>query len=63
VARALKRYGGYAIDSGGARMALIFENPIGQRNPYPGAGFRYDYYDMPHIPWRALRVLRRWNGN
>ena len=62
VARALQRYGAYAVDSGGARMAFIFENPIGEENPYPAAGFRYDYYEMPHIPWRRLRVLRRWTG-
>ena len=62
VAKALQRYGAYAVDAGGARMALIFENPIGERDPYPAAGFSFDYFNMPHIPWKRVRVLRQWDG-
>ena len=62
VAVALQRYGAYVIDGGGARMAFIFENPFGERDPYPAAGLPWDYYNMPHIPWDRLRVLQRWDG-
>jgi hypothetical protein len=37
-------------------MAFAFESPIGEADPYPAAGFAWDYYDMPHIPWNKLRV-------
>jgi hypothetical protein len=43
-------------------MAFIFENPIGEQDPYPAAGLRWDYDNMPHIPWHRLRVLQRWDG-
>jgi hypothetical protein len=62
VARALQHYGAYAVDNGGAPMAFIFESPVEQRDPYPTVGFTHDYYDMPHIPWNKIRVLRRWDG-
>lgn len=57
VARALQTYGAYAIDNGGARMAFIFENPSGEQDPYPDAGFTYDYYRLSLVPWDGLRVL------
>lgn len=63
VARALQEYGAYNRDNAGAPMAFAFENPIGDADPYPAAGFRWDYYDMPHIPWSELRVLRNWDGS
>ena len=62
VARALQVYGAYCKDTGGAKLAFGFEDPVGKSNPYPGLGFSNDYYDMPHIPWHDLRVLRQWNG-
>jgi hypothetical protein len=62
VARALQTYGAYAVDNGGARIAVIFEPPYGQPDPYPAAGFPHDYPAMPNIPWQRLRVLHRWNG-
>jgi hypothetical protein len=64
VAKALQAYGAYAVDNGGARMAFKFEKPTaGKPDPYRSAGFPWDYYHMPHIPWNKLRVLRQWNGS
>lgn len=57
VAKALQTYGAYAIDNGGARMAFIFESPNGKANPYPGAGFSWDYYAMNKIPWAKIQYL------
>jgi len=64
VGRALQKYGAYCVDQGGAPMAVGFENPSGdpKGDPYPSAGFAWDYYGMSHIPWSKLRVLRNWNG-
>lgn len=62
VAKALQIYGGYAIDNGGTPIALIFETPYAEQDPYPAAGFAHDYYSMPRIPWHRLRVLRNWDG-
>ena len=62
VAHALQTYGAYCKDSGGAKLAFGFEDPVGKPDPYPSLGFAWDYYDMPHIPWRSLRVLKRWTG-
>jgi hypothetical protein len=61
VGRALQRYGAYAGDNGGARMAVIFEYVPGLA-PYRAAGATGDYYRMPHIPWDRLRVLARSDG-
>ncbi len=64
VARALQKYGAYARDNAAAPMAFAFEKPThGKDDPYPAAGFEWDYYNMPHIPWDRLRVLRSWNGS
>ncbi len=63
IAHALQTYGAYADNNGGAKMAFSFENPLGKSNPYPAAGLSSDYYDMPHIPWNQLRVLKTWNGS
>lgn len=63
VAHALQTYGAYCKDTGGAKMAFGFEDPVGKPNPYPGLGFSWDYYDMPHIPWDRLRVLSSWSGS
>jgi hypothetical protein len=63
VARALQKYGAYAIDNGGAKMAFIFEVPSGEADPYPSVGLTRDYFGMNGIPWRSLRVLRSWTGS
>ncbi len=62
VARALQIYGGYCRGDGGATMAINFEAPTDQPDPYPQAGFDSDYDKMPHIPWNKLQVLRSWDG-
>jgi hypothetical protein len=63
VARALQRFGAYVNDNSPDRMSFAFEAPKpGQADPYPTAGFTNDYYNMPHIPWSQLRVLRKWQG-
>lgn len=62
VAKALQVYGAYNRDNAGAPMAFQFEAPFGEPDPYPAAGFAWDYYDMPHIPWHRVRVLRSWDG-
>jgi len=64
VAKALQTYGAYNRDNAGAPMAFAFEKPVNnESDPYPSAGFPWDYYDMPHIPWTSLRVLRSWNAS
>jgi hypothetical protein len=62
VAKAMQKYGAYAIDCGGASMAMQFENPIGKTDPYAGVGFSNDYFAMSHIPWDKMRVLKAWNS-
>ncbi len=59
VAKALQTYGAYNIDNGGAPMAFSFETPTGS-DPYPGAGFGWDWYYMSKIPWGSMRVLSDW---
>ena len=63
VARALQQYGGINRDNSGAPLSISFETPIGEPDPYPAAGFPWDFYDMPHIPWDRLRVLGSWDGS
>jgi hypothetical protein len=62
VGRALQKYGAIDIDNGSARMAFIFEEPTDERDPYPSAGLVGDYFNMSHIPWNRLRVLRQADG-
>jgi hypothetical protein len=62
IARALQRYGAYAIDNGGAKMGFVFEVPEGGTNPYCQVGLCRDYQSLSHIPWSRLRVLRTWTG-
>lgn len=62
IARALQRYGAYAVDCGGSPMAIGFERvPPGGSNPYSAAGLNSDYMAMTHIPVDRLRVLAAWN--
>jgi hypothetical protein len=65
VGRALQRYGAFCTDQGGARLSVGFENPMADPagDPYPSAGFGWDYYHMSHIPWNKIQVLRNWNGS
>ena len=65
VGRALQRYGAYCGDKGGSRMGFIFEFQGGTEpgSSYVGAGFGWDYFDMTHIPWGSLRVLKKWDGS
>ncbi len=65
VAEALQTYGGFVKDSAASRLALAFETPSeDEEDPYQEvAGFPWDYYDMPHIPWDRLRVLQEWDGS
>ncbi len=67
VARALQFYGAYLIDRGGAPLSISFEraDDAAGENPgtaYTSAGLRWDYDNMPHIPWDRLRVLKSWNN-
>lgn len=66
IAKTLQKYGAYCGDNGGARMAFIFEHlgtTSGENQAYVDvySGI-FDYYDMTHIPWSSLRVLRQWDG-
>lgn len=64
VCKALQKYGLYNRDNAGSPIAIPFEKPVnGRPNPYPAAGLPWDYYDMPHIPWSKLRVLKTWNSH
>jgi len=63
VALALQKYGAYVVDVGGASAAFSFEKPTTGQNPYPAAGFPWDYWHMPHIPWSRMRVLNNWSGS
>jgi hypothetical protein len=64
VARALQTYGGYVRDSAGTALGIGFETPTDGDDDFyrEVAGFPWDYYDMPHIPWDRLRVLAEWDG-
>jgi hypothetical protein len=62
VGRALQLYGAYCGDNatGSTRMGFVFEYKPGS-SVYSAAGL-FDYFNMIHIPWENLRVLRRWDG-
>jgi hypothetical protein len=62
VARALQTYGAYVIDRGGAPLSVSFElDPSAGDDSvgavYQQAGFRWDYDNMPGVPWERLQVL------
>jgi hypothetical protein len=63
IGHALQTYGAFVRDTGGAPMAIIFQDPAGGPNPYPASGLTEDYASFPHLPWNALQVLRSWNGS
>lgn len=62
VARALQIYGGYVIDRGGAPLSVSFElDPTAGNDSigsvYQQAGLRWDYDNLPGVPWNRLQVL------
>ena len=30
---------------------------------YENAGISWDYFNMTHLPWSSLRVLKNWDGS
>ena len=62
VARALQVYGAYLIDRADTSLSMSFElapdaSSTGPGSVYQRAGFSWDYFGMPHVPWKKLRVL------
>ena len=62
VARALQSYGGYVVDRGSAPLSVSFEmaheaGPDDIGAVYRQAGLRWDYDNLPGIPWNRLQVL------
>ncbi len=67
VARALQVYGAYLIDRADTPLSVSFELAPDASSSSPGtvyqkAGFAWDYFGMPHIPWKKLRVLASATG-
>jgi hypothetical protein len=63
VARALQVYGGFVVDRGSAPLSMSFElapeasyEDIGA--VYRTAGLRWDYDNLPGIPWNRLQILQ-----
>lgn len=62
VARAMQVYGGYVVDAGGAPLSLSFErDPEAEDGQigsvYEQAGLRWDYDNLPGVPWHSLQVI------
>jgi len=62
VARAMQTYGAYVVDQGGAQLSVSFELDSNAADGaagavYQQAGFRWDYDNMPGVPWERLQVL------
>jgi hypothetical protein len=62
VARALQDYGGYVVDGGGAGLSVSFElDPTASNGSigsvYQQSGLRWDYDNLPGVPWDRLQVL------
>jgi hypothetical protein len=67
VARAMQVYGAYVIDVAGTSMSVSFERARDATSTSPGAtytraGLSWDYYGMPRVPWKRMRVLTTWQG-
>lgn len=65
IGKALQTYGAYCGDKGGSRMGFTGEYAaaLAPGQPYYDAGIHWDYWDMTHIPWSSLRVLKNWDGS
>lgn len=62
---ALQEYGWYNIDNGNVGepvFTIQFENPAGEKDPYPDLRMR-DHRSLEAIPLDRLRVLRSWNSH
>ncbi|MFV8165921.1 carbohydrate-binding domain-containing protein [Mycobacterium sp. 134] len=62
VARALQVYGAYVVDTGGSPLSVSFEmDPAATASSigsvYQQAGLRWDYDNLPGIPYSRLQVL------
>jgi hypothetical protein len=62
VARALQVYGAFVVDRSGAPMSVSFElDPTAGNGSigsvYRDAGLRWDYDNLPGVPWDRLQVL------
>ncbi|MEX5259364.1 hypothetical protein [Kocuria sp. CPCC 205263] len=67
VAKALQTHGAYLIDRADTSLSISFElapdaTPASPGRVYEEAGFAWDYYGMPKVPWKEMRVLESWNG-
>jgi hypothetical protein len=48
-------------------MSVSFERARDATSTSPGAtytraGLSWDYYGMPRVPWKRMRVLTTWQG-
>ena len=62
IATALQVYGAYVIDVGGSPLSLSFERDTSAASTaigsvYQNAGLRWDYDNIPGIPYNRLQVL------
>ncbi|BBX70979.1 hypothetical protein [Mycolicibacterium psychrotolerans] len=62
VARAMQLYGAFVVDRSGSPLSMGFEldttAPSGSIGAvYQQAGLRWDYDDLPGVPWDRLQVL------